>query len=194
MNDLLPVGGNTRRYLNIAALLMIAAGTVTLLLQNQESPAPGQAAPKAQAHPGEPALFRVGEQTYGFAALPAEFQEPIYQIQKMAHEQQMLVLEQALLDAYIRQQMKTEGADREAVLSTLFPDAVPTEDAIRRFYLENRRADTPPLAKIEDQIKTHLTAQNRETMKQALLGQLLVKGEAAMLLEAPRPPRTQKAD
>lgn len=134
----------------------------------------------------EPPLFRVGERTYGFFDLPIEYRQPLHEVRKLTYQQQMLVVEDAVVEAYIQQQMSETQQDRMQVQNQLMPNAEPTEAEIVAFYEENQSASAPPLERIRGELETYLTAAKQESMKKELLTRLLVSGDAEMLLEAPR--------
>jgi hypothetical protein len=140
-----------------------------------------------------PALFQLGDRTYGFEALSLEFREPLYEIRKLAYQQQLLVLEQAIVESHIERVAAEQMLSRESVLQQLFPDALPSEEELRRFYEENQGRDTPPFSRVRQDIADHLIQQNREGLKKQLLTDLLVRGEARLLVEAPMEPRQEGA-
>ncbi|WP_210394850.1 hypothetical protein [Motiliproteus sediminis] len=147
---------------------------------------PAEPAPAASPSPAEPPLFQVGERQYSYHDLPIEYRRPLYQIRKLSFEQQMLLIEEAVVEAYIQQQMAAQNRDRMSIQNQLMPGAAPSEEEIAAFYAENQSLSSPPLEQIRDEVRTYLTAARQEELKRSLLTRLLVEGKARMLTEAPR--------
>jgi len=176
--------------LALSHLLVAAAAALATQQWFNEVPQPAPSAIDSAATtlpaPTEPALFRVGERRYRFYDLPIEYRQPLHEIRKFAYQQQMLLIEEAVVEAYIQQQMAAQGLERMAVQATLLPGAEPRETEINQFYAQNQSQSAPPLAQIRAELVSYLTAAKQEQLKKQLLTRLLVNGEAQMLIDAPQ--------
>ena len=178
-----------RNLLVVCILLIFALGLAlyeskTEQYQQQQSiaNAPVQTAVK----PVE-ALFRIESENYSFDRLSSDFQSPLYQIQKLSFEQQLLVLEQAIVETYIANQIARDG-DQAKVMAELFPNLSVSDEEIADYYQQNKNAQTPPLETLKPQLSEYLLALKREASKKELLARLLVSGKAQLLVEAPTLP------
>lgn len=133
----------------------------------------------------EAPLFRIGTTPYSFEMLTSDLQSPLYQIRKLAYEQQLLVLEQAIVDTYIAKQINL-SSDPAKVMAELFPDSLVSDAEVIGYYEQNRSAQTPPFETLKSKLTDYLLALKQEAAKKALLSRLLVSGEVQVLLEAPR--------
>lgn len=144
-------------------------------------------APTQPAATQAEALFRIGDTRYSFDMLTNDFQSPLYQIRKLSFEQQLLVLEQAIVETYIANQIALQG-NQAKVMAELFPDLSVSDEEVADYYLQNHNAQTPPLEALKPQLRDYLLALKQEASKQALLSRLLVSGKAQILFEAPVQP------
>lgn len=182
------------RYRNLLVVCVLLIGALGLALyeskieqheqkQNLKS-APTQPAAAATT---TKALFRIGDTRYSFDMLTNDFQSPLYQIRKLSFEQQMLVLEQAIVETYIANQIALNG-NQAKVLAELFPDISVTDAEVADYYQQNHNAQTPALETLRPQLSEYLLALKRETSKKELLTRLLVSGNAQILFDAPTKP------
>ena len=180
------------RYRNLVVVCILLIGALGLALYESKVEQYQQQQDRANT-PAEPisspseALFRIGKTVYSFEMLPQDLQSPLYQIRKMALEQQLLVLEQALVETHIATQIAASG-NEDQVLAELFPNISVTDEEVADYYQQNQNAKTPPLETLKPQLTDYLLALKREAAKKTLLGQLLVSGEAQFLMEPPTPP------
>lgn len=173
----------TLSHLSVA---VIAAFGIHQWLVNSEPQADASPSAVATVHANEPPLFRVGEREYHYHQLPIEYRQPLYEIRKFAFEQQLLLIEDALVEAYIQQQMASSGENRMQVQNRLLPGSTPTESEVEAFYRENQSLSAPPLEQMREELVIYLTATKQETLKKQLLTRLLVEGKAQLLAEAPQ--------
>ncbi|MEH6473068.1 MAG: hypothetical protein V7752_17665 [Halopseudomonas sp.] len=181
---------NRYRNLLVVCILLILALSLALFESKSE-----QATSEHQhddVSPTTPAkqtdsLFRVGDQRYSFEMLDHDFQSPLYQIRKLSFEQQMLVLEQAIVETYIANQILANG-NKKAVMAELFPNLSVSEPEIVEYYQQNQNAQTPPFETLKPQLAEYLLALKRESSKKELLTRLLVSGKVQVLLESPSQP------
>ena len=179
---------NRYRNLLVVCILLILALFAALFEAKQDADHhhPVVEAPQVSAS-AEPPLFRIGEQQFSYSQLPRDFQAPLYQIRKMAFEQQMLVIEEALVDTYIKQQTAA-AADPEQALTELFPDISVDDDEVLAYYEQNRNAQTPKFEQLQASLREYLLSLKREQAKRQLLTRLMVQGKAQVLFEAPSQP------
>lgn len=136
-------------------------------------------------------LFRIGDKVYSYQNLTEEFQTPLYQIRKVSFQQQMLVLEQAIIETRIHQQALSAGSV-DAALKQLFPDITVTAEEVEHYYQQNQNSQTPPFESMREQLADYLLSLKRENAKRELLTQMLVSGNAQVLFEAPPEPGISK--
>lgn len=179
---------NRYRNLLVICVLLILALFVTLFdLKNSQVEQPSKPVATVETVTSEPKLFRIGDQQFGYDQLPAEFQAPLYQIRKLSFEQQMLVIEQAIVDTYIHQKT-LEAANTQQAMKKIFPELNVSDDEVLAYYEENRNDQTPPFETLKPQLAEYLLSLKQEQAKKQLLAKILVAGEAQVLFEAPKPP------
>lgn len=178
-----------RNLLVVCILLILALGLAlyeSKIEQYQQQKSSDNTPVQPAAIMTEP-LFRIGDTRYSFDMLTNDFQSPLYQIRKLSFEQQLLVLEQAIVETYIANQIALEGNPTK-VMAELFPDLGVTDEEVADYYQQNHNTQTPPLETLKPQLSEYLLALKREASKNELLARLLVSSEAQLLVEAPAQP------
>ncbi len=187
---------NRYRNLLVICLLLIIA-LATALFDAKSSPSANQQSSAADVvtpstaqsitPPSTTPLFRIDDKIYGYRELTEEFQTPLYQIRKVSFEQQMLVLEQAIIETHIHQ-LTTSAGDMDTALQQLFPQLAVTEQEVVDYYQQNQNSQTPPFETLRPQLADYLLSLKRENAKRELLTEMLVSGKAQVLFEAPAMP------
>ncbi len=198
-----PQAINRYRQLLVLCILLIVALSAALFQAKTESNNASRDTlassgspviqPQAKVEPATQPLFRIGQQRFSYDSLATEFQQPLYQIQKLSFEQQMLVIEQAMIETVIYPHGKA-AADPISALKQQFPDIIVTDAETEAYYQQNRDDQTPLFKTLRPKLAQYLLALKYETAKRELLTRLLIEGDAQVLLDAPVAPLSEPSE
>lgn len=110
-------------------------------------------------------LFQLDEKGYASTDLPLSLQQALYDAQLQFYKAKKALVDEALVTLEVEKRAKASGKTADEVAQALFQGEEVSEDAINKFYEENKARINQPLDNVKGQIK-QLLAQNEQVKKQ----------------------------
>ncbi len=134
------------------------------------------------------ALFRYKGFDYSGADLSAEVRQALFDLDMDYYNQHQQLLDNALVEIYLKQTADERGLSLEAARTELLPVSPPTEQQIRVFYDRNKERIPYPYEQVKGQISQMLMQQIEGAQKSALVTSIKASDEYEIMLRRPEAP------
>lgn len=104
------------------------------------------------AYAGTELSYQYNGKEYAGKELPAAVRTQLYELEIKINEQRQQIVDQHILDAYLREQAKEKGKTPEEFAAQLLTVAEPDEKALRKFYDENWERIQKPYDEVKGEL------------------------------------------
>jgi protein-disulfide isomerase len=133
-------------------------------------------------------LFRYKGFDYGDNELSPQLRQALFDLDMDHYRQHEQLLNDALVDVYLKQVADDKGITLEAARAELLPVTPPTEQQLRVFYDQNKQRIPYPFEQVKERIAQVLAQQSVGAKKAELVASLKQDGEFQILMPRPEAP------
>ncbi|TXH61956.1 MAG: hypothetical protein E6Q84_02150 [Thiothrix sp.] len=140
--------------------------------------------PLAIAEAGE-LSYHYGDQDYSGKTLPAAVRIQLNELETKVNQQRQDIIDQYILDAWLREKAKAEGKTPEEVAAKVLEVAEPDEAALRKFYDQNWERIQKPYKEVKDELVGAVWAERQQEKMKEVLKQIATEKNYKVSLPEP---------
>lgn len=129
--------------------------------------------------------YHYGDQDYSGKTLPAAVRIQLNELETKVNQQRQDIIDQYILDAWLREKAKAEGKTPEEVAAKVLEVAEPDEAALRKFYDQNWERIQKPYKEVKDELVGAVWAERQQEKMKEVLKQIATEKNYKVSLPEP---------
>ena len=129
--------------------------------------------------------YHYGDQDYSGKNLPAAVRIQLNELETKVNQQRQDIIDQYVLDAWLREKAKAEGKTPEEVAAKALEVAEPDEAALRKFYDQNWERIQKPYKEVKDELVGAVWAERQQEKMKEVLKQIATEKNYTVSLPKP---------
>lgn len=129
--------------------------------------------------------YHYGEKDYSGKDLPASVRIQLNELETKMNQQRQEIIDQYVLDAWLREKAKAEGKTPEEVAAKALEVSEPDEKALRKFYDENWERIQKPYKEVKDELVGAVWAERQQEKMKEVLKQIATEKNYTVNLPEP---------
>lgn len=129
--------------------------------------------------------YHYGEKDYSGKDLPASVRIQLNELETKMNQQRQEIIDQYVLDAWLREKAKAEGKTPEEVAAKVLEVSEPDEKALRKFYDENWERIQKPYKEVKDELVGAVWAERQQEKMKEVLKQIATEKNYTVNLPEP---------
>ncbi|MFM2319390.1 MAG: hypothetical protein RLZZ215_2011 [Pseudomonadota bacterium] len=129
--------------------------------------------------------YHYGDQDYSGKTLPAAVRIQLNELETKVNQQRQDIIDQYILDAWLREKAKAEGKTPEEVAAKVLEVTEPDEAALRKFYDQNWERIQKPYKEVKDELVGAVWAERQQEKMKEVLKQIATEKNYKVSLPEP---------